>query len=58
MTRSLWQLHLSGQVSAAVARTFASDPASLDGVTVRANDFDAESWTHFAVEQQLKEWGS
>ena len=58
LDQDLRRLVGEGQVSAAVARTFASDPASLDGVTVRANDFDAESWTHFAVDQQLKEWGS
>jgi len=58
LDQDLRRLVGTGQVSAAVARTFASDPASLDGVTVHANDFDAESWTHFAVDHQLKEWGS
>jgi len=47
-----------GAISAAVARTFATDPASLDGVFVRPTDLDADSWSHYAVEQQLEEWGS
>ena len=58
LDQDLRRLVGEGTVAAAVARTFAIDPASLDNVFVRANDFDAESWSHYAVDQQLKEWGS
>jgi len=58
LDQDLRRLVGEGAVSAAVARTFASDPASLDGVHVRPADLDAESWSHYAVDQQLEEWGS
>ena len=58
LDQDLRRLVGEGAVSAAVARTFATDPASLDGVFVRPTDLDAESWSHYAVEQQLEEWGS
>lgn len=58
LDQDLRRLVGEGTVAAAVARTFATDPASLDNVFVRANDFDAESWSHYAIDQQLEEWGS
>lgn len=58
LDQDLRRLVGEGAVSAAVARTFATDPASLDGVHVRPADLDAESWSHYAVDQQLEEWGS
>lgn len=58
LDQDLRRLVAEGAVSAAVARTFAGDPASLKGVQVRPADFDAESWSHYAVSQQLEEWGS
>ena len=58
LDQDLRRLVGEGAISAAVARTFATDPASLDGVFVRPTDLDAESWSHYAVEQQLEEWGS
>ena len=58
LDQDLRRLVGEGTIAAAVARTFASDPASLDNVFVRGNDFDAESWSHYAVDQQLEEWGS
>ena len=58
LDQDLRRLVGEGAISAAVARTFATDPASLDGVFVRPTDLGAESWSHYAVEQQLEEWGS
>ncbi len=58
LDQDLRRLVGEGVIAAHVARTFAADPASLDGVHVRPADLDAESWSHFAVDQQLKEWGS
>ncbi|GAT71634.1 type IV pilus twitching motility protein PilT [Microbacterium hydrocarbonoxydans] len=58
LDQDLRRLVGEGVIAAHVARTFATDPASLDGVHVRPADLDAESWSHFAVDQQLKEWGS
>ncbi len=45
-------------IAAHVARTFAVDPKSIDGVHVQPADIDAESWSTFAGGSQLKEWGS
>ncbi|MEV7619533.1 type IV pilus twitching motility protein PilT [Microbacterium sp. NPDC089321] len=58
LDQDLRRLVGAGVIAPAVARTFASDPKSLDGVHVRPADLDAESWSSFAGGSQLDEWGS
>ena len=58
LDQDLRRLVGAGVIAPAVARTFASDPKSLDGVHVRPSDLDAESWSSFAGGSQLDEWGS
>jgi len=58
LDQDLRRLVGEGAIAAAVARTFAIDPRSLDGVHVRPADLDAESWSTFAGGAQLAEWGS
>ncbi|QMU96529.1 type IV pilus twitching motility protein PilT [Microbacterium esteraromaticum] len=58
LDQDLRRLVGEGVIAPAVARTFASDPKSLDGVHVRPSDLDAESWSTFAGGAQLDEWGS
>jgi twitching motility protein PilT len=58
LDQDLGRLVAEGTVAAAVARTFASDPRSLDNIHVRPADLDAESWSSFAGGAQLSEWGS
>ncbi|WP_308491229.1 type IV pilus twitching motility protein PilT [Microbacterium terrisoli] len=57
LDQDLRRMVSEGLVSMAVARTFADDPKSLDGVVVRHKDFDAESWSVHA-DEQLDEWGT
>jgi len=58
LDQDLRRLVGDGTVAPHVARTFAVDPASLDNVHVRPADLDADSWSHYAVDRQLTEWGS
>ncbi|CAH0151704.1 MULTISPECIES: type IV pilus twitching motility protein PilT [unclassified Microbacterium] len=58
LDQDLRRLVGAGTVAAHVARTFAVDPASLDNVHVQPADLDADSWSHYAVDRQLTEWGS
>ena len=58
LDQDLRRLVGAGVIAPAVARTFASDPKSLDGVHVRPSDLDAESWSSFAGGAQRDEWGS
>ncbi|WP_193597240.1 type IV pilus twitching motility protein PilT [Microbacterium sp. YJN-G] len=58
LDQDLRRLVGDGTVAAAVARTFAADPKSIEGVHVRPSDLDAESWSTFAGGAQLTEWGS
>lgn len=58
LDQDLRRLVGAGIIAPHVARSFAADPASLEGVHVRPADLDAESWSHFAVDQQLNGWGS
>ncbi|WP_082008043.1 type IV pilus twitching motility protein PilT [Microbacterium mangrovi] len=57
LDQDLRRLVGNGTISQVMARAFASDPKSLDGVHVRPVDLDAESWTHHAGESQRQEWG-
>ena len=47
-----------GLIAAHVARSFAVDPRSLDGVYITPAEIDAESWSAHAGGLQLEEWGS
>ncbi|MDT0158036.1 type IV pilus twitching motility protein PilT [Microbacterium sp. ARD32] len=58
LDQDLRRLVAEGAIAAPVARTFATDPSSLEGVRVRPADLDAESWSSFAGGTQLSEWGS
>lgn len=58
LDQDLRRLVGEGLIAAHVARTFAVDPKSIDGVHVQPADIDAESWSTFAGGSQLKEWGS
>jgi twitching motility protein PilT len=57
LDQDLRRMVSQGLVSMAVARTFADDQKSLEGVVVRHKDFDAESWSVHA-DEQLDEWGT
>lgn len=57
LDQDLRRMVTEGLISQAVARTFADDPKSLEGVFVKPKDLDAESWSAHAVEQ-LDEWGT
>jgi len=58
LDQDLRRLVGEGAIAAHVARTFATDPKSLDGVHVQPADLDVESWSTFAGGAQLEEWGS
>ncbi|MFD6700106.1 MULTISPECIES: type IV pilus twitching motility protein PilT [unclassified Microbacterium] len=58
LDQDLRRLVGEGLIAAHVARTFAVDPKSIDGVHVQPADLDAESWSTFAAGAQLEEWGS
>lgn len=58
LDQDLRRLVAEGAIAQAVARTFATDPSSLEGVRVKPADLDAESWASFAGGAQLSEWGS
>jgi twitching motility protein PilT len=58
LDQDLRRLVGDGVIAAHVARTFAVDPKSIDGVHVKPADLDAESWSTFAAGRQLEEWGS
>ena len=50
LDQDLRRLVSEGTIALNVARDFASDPKSLDGVHVRPRDLDAEEWAHHAGE--------
>ncbi|WP_314502642.1 type IV pilus twitching motility protein PilT [uncultured Microbacterium sp.] len=50
LDQDLRRLVEEGTIAPNVARSFAVDPRNLDDVRVRAQDFDAEAWSHHAGE--------
>lgn len=54
LDQDLRRLVEEGVISAQVARMYAVDPKYLEGVHVRAKDFDAESWTMHAGERMIQ----
>ncbi len=50
LDQDLRRLVSEGTIALNVARDFATDPKSLDGVHVRPRDLDAEEWAHHAGE--------
>jgi len=58
LDQDLRRLISSGAIAPAVARTFASDPRSLENVHVSSVGVDAESWSNYAGGSQLNDWGS
>ena len=50
LDQDLRRLVGEGTISLNVAKDFAQDPSSLDGVHVQARDLDAEEWLHHAGE--------
>ncbi|GAA3623168.1 type IV pilus twitching motility protein PilT [Microbacterium awajiense] len=53
LDQDLRRLVQEGTIALNVARDFASDPRSLDGVHVRPRDLDAEEWMQHAGEWRL-----
>ncbi|WP_308192539.1 type IV pilus twitching motility protein PilT [Microbacterium sp. Au-Mic1] len=58
LDQDLRRLVADGLIAAHVARSFAVDPRSLDGVHIKPAEIDAESWSAHAGGSQLEEWGS
>jgi len=56
--QDLKRLVEEGTIAESVARTYAADPRSLDGVRVRPRDLDAEAWLSHAGERNLAGWGN
>ncbi|WP_458041944.1 MULTISPECIES: type IV pilus twitching motility protein PilT [Bacteria] len=56
--QDLKRLVESGTISEKIARTYAADERTLDGVRVRPRDLDAEAWMSHAGERQLSGWGN
>lgn len=56
LDQDLRRLVGDGTIAMHVAKAFAADPTSLDGVHVRPADLDAEDWTHHAGDRQVNEW--
>jgi twitching motility protein PilT len=56
--QDLKRLVEEGTIAESVARTYAADPRSLDGVRVRPRDLDAEAWLSHAGERNLTGWGN
>jgi len=56
LDQDLRRLVGEGTISLNVARDFASDPKSLDGVYVRPQEFDAEEWAHHAGEWRREDY--
>lgn len=54
LDQDLRRLVQEGTIALNVARDFASDPRSLDGVYVRPRDLDAEEWMQHAGEWRLE----
>ncbi|MDY0910036.1 type IV pilus twitching motility protein PilT [Microbacterium sp. CFBP9034] len=55
LDQDLRRLVSEGTIAMNVAKDFASDPKSLDGVYVRPRDLDAEEWAHHAGEWRQAE---
>ena len=58
LDQDLRRLVADGLIAQHVARSFAVDPRSLDGVHIKPAEIDAESWSAYAGGSQLEEWGS
>ena len=57
LDQDLRRLVEEGALSPHVARAFAQDATSLDGVHVRPSDLDAEAWSTHVDEQLAQGWG-
>ena len=56
--QDLKRLVENGTIAEKVARTYAVDERTLDGIRVRPRDLDAEAWMTHAGERQLSGWGN
>ncbi|WP_127475521.1 type IV pilus twitching motility protein PilT [Microbacterium sulfonylureivorans] len=56
LDQDLKRLVEDGSISLALAKSYATDPASLDGVRVRPRDLDADAWSAHADAQPVG-WG-
>ncbi|WP_396641572.1 type IV pilus twitching motility protein PilT [Microbacterium sp.] len=56
--QDLKRLVENGTISEKIARTYAVDERTLDGIRVRPRDLDAEAWMTHAGERQLSGWGN
>jgi twitching motility protein PilT len=56
LDQDLKRLVQDGEIAVQVARAFAADPKTLDGVHIRPQDVDAEAWAEHG-ERQIPVWG-
>jgi len=56
LDQDLKRLVQDGEIAVQVARAFAADPKTLDGVHIRPQEVDIEAWVEHG-ERQIPVWG-